>query len=1040
MLRSIVDFGLNNRWLVLGGLVALIVTGVYVLLNLPIDAFPDLTNNQVVVVTECPSMPSTEVDELVTYPIESALVGMPRVETVRSISKLGLSMVTLIFDDSLNPYLARQLVSERLQDVRARLPRNLQPALGPMATAFGEVYQYTLEGPSLMDVKTFQDWTLRYALRGVPGVSEVNAWGGQSKQYAIQLDPSALRRYRLTVHDVVERVAGNNSNFGGGYIEHAEEQYTVRGLGRASSAVDLENTAVLARGGVPVLVRDIGAVRTVPLLRYGATLRENQEAVSATVIALKGANGRAVIDRVKERLAQLHLPGGYRLRAFYDQSEIIDGAIHTVLHNLVEAGLLVSVILLLFLGDLRAALIVAAMIPLSVLFGFIGMAIFGVSANLMSLGALDFGMIVDGSVVMIENSVHHLEKSRQERPSMNSIRKASQEVARPILFGVAIIIAVYLPVFSLQGLEGRMFRPMALTVCSALLGSLVLALMTVPALSTYFLKAKVNPQGTWYRQLERLRGLYRRSLDYTLDRRRLLVAVAVAGVAAAVVSLRYIGTEFMPKLDEGSILITSRKLPGIALSESINISKEIAETIRSFPEVTGVVTKLGRPDIATEAMGIYESDSYLRLAPKDEWRCCRTKQELIERLSNALQKIPGVTYTFTQPMEMRLDETVTGIRGDVAIKIFGNDLNTLEDLGKRMLALVSSVPGAADTQMEVTTGVAELQVNAIRPALARYGLNVSDVQELIETLVGGQPVSEMIEGQARFPISVRLADRLRNDPETLKELVLRAPGGELVPLDQVAEIRTVRGPEVIYRENAQRRVAIQTNVRGMDLGSFVRLAQEKVNGSFSLPPGYEIQWGGQFENQTRANRRLMFVLPLSIAIIFSLLFATFHSVRQALLILLNVPFALVGGVAALWLRGMNLNLSASIGFIALFGVAVLNGVVLVSYINSLRLKGLTTLLAIREGAVDRLRPVLITALVASIGFLPMAVSTETGAEIQRPLATVVIGGLITSTLLTLYLLPALYQWFSPKDDESYRDVGRSELSGAIMSSGSPPMA
>ena len=1019
MLTRIVDWALDSRWLVLAALVALVLTGGYVLSNLPIDAFPDLTNNQVVVVTECPSMSSTEVDELVTYPIQSALAGMPHIETVRSISKLALSMITVIFDDSFNQYLARQLVAERLQEVRPRLPRNLQPVLGPMATAFGEVYQYTLESraKSLMDIKTFQDWTLRYALRSVPGVSEVNAWGGQSKQYAIQIDPIGLRRYGLTVHDVIERVAGNNSNFGGGYIEHAEQQYTIRGLGRASGPGDLENTVLLAHDGVPVLLEDVAAVATAPLLRYGATLRDTHEAVSATAIALKGENGRAVIDRIKTRLAQIHLPEGYRLRAFYDQSQIINGTIHTVLHNLLEAGLLVTVILLLFLGDLRAAIIVAAMIPLSILFGFIGMAIFGVTANLMSLGAIDFGMIVDGSVVMIENSVHHLEKSSDKR-LVESIRTASHEVARPILFGVAIIIAVYLPIFTLQGLEGRMFRPMAITVCSALLGSLILALTAVPALSTYFLRDREVKRNRiseiWHAQPGRLRDAYARSLDRASKHRAILIGLAVILVAAAITSLRFIGTEFMPKLDEGSIVITSRKLPGIALSESIDISKEIAGTIRSFPEVVGVVTKLGRPDVATEAMGIYESDSYLQLAPRNEWKCCHNKEELIEKLSEALQKIPGVTYNFTQPMEMRLDETVTGVRGDVAIKIFGDDLKTLEDLGKRVLALISSIPGAAEPQMEVLSGVAELQVNVTRPALARYGLNVSDVEEVVETLVGGRPLSEMIEGQARFPISVRLPERLRNDPEALKEILLRAPGSELVKLNQVAQVRTVLGPEVISRENARRRMAVQTNVRGTDLGSFVRLAQERVNSSIKLPPGYEIEWGGQFENQSRANRRLTFVLPVSVAIIFASLFATFHSLRQASLILLNVPFALVGGIGALWVRGLNLNLSASVGFIALFGVAVLNGIVLVSYINSLRQRGLVMQAAIREGAADRLRPVLITALVASIGFLPMAISTETGAEIQRPLATVVIGGLITSTFLTLYILPLLYPWFTPK--------------------------
>ncbi|MCU1327159.1 MAG: heavy metal efflux pump, cobalt-zinc-cadmium [Bryobacterales bacterium] len=1020
MLRRVIDSSLDNRWLVLAALVGLIGAGLAVLLRLPIDAFPDLTNNQVVVVTECPSMSPSEVDELVTFPIESALAGMPRIESVRSTSKLGLSMITLVFEDGLNTYLARQLVAERLLDVRDRLPRNVSPALGPMATAFGEVFQYTLDNPghSLMDVKTFQDWNLRYALRSVPGVSEVNAWGGLTKQYAIEINPEALRRYGLTVHDVVQRTAENNANFGGGYIEHAAEQYTVRGLGRLQSAADLESIVVLARGGVPVTLRDVAKISVVPLLRYGATLEEAHEAVSATVITLKGENGRAAIARIKERMAAVTFPEGFKLNVFYDQSEVINGTIKTVRRNLLEAGLLVGAVLLLFLGDVRAALIVAAMIPLSMLFGFIGMAAFGVSANLMSLGAIDFGMIVDGSVVMIENSVHRLDRARGRHALLDTIRHASHEVARPILFGVAIIIAVYLPIFTLQGLEGRMFRPMAVTVCSALLGSLILALTVVPVLSSYFLKVRAETSGHLSERLfARLRAGYERSLAGAIRFRWALLAVAVLVVSGSLLSLRYIGTEFMPKLDEGSILITTRKLPGISLTQSLDISKEIAREIQNFPEITGVVTKLGRPDIATEAMGIYESDSYLRLAPHEQWKCCETKQELVEAVSTALRKIPGVSYSITQPMEMRVDETVTGIRGDVAVKIFGEDLKILEDLGKRTLAVISAVPGAAEPQMEVTSGVAELQVELDRKALARYGMNVADVQELVETLIGGKPVSEMIEGRARVPISVRLPGDMRNDPDALRKLVLRAPGGELVTLDQVALVHTLRGPEVISRENTNRRVAIQTNVRGTDMGTFVREAQRRVNAGVKLPAGYEIQWGGQFENQSRANRRLMIVLPVSVVIIFGLLFATFHSVKQAGLILLNVPFALVGGIAALWIRHLNLNLSASIGFIALFGVAVLNGIVLVSHINALRHQGKPMDDAVQHGAADRLRPVLITALVASLGFIPMALSKATGAEIQRPLATVVIGGLFTSTLLTLYLLPILYPWFSGRATE-----------------------
>jgi len=571
MLNRIVNYSLDNRWLVLAALAALLVGGGYVLFHLPIDAFPDLTNNQVVVVTEAPSMSSTEVDELITYPLETALSGLPRIETVRSISKLGLSMITLIFDDSLNQYLARQLVAERLQDARSRLPQDIQPVLGPMATAFGEVYQYTLENKneSLMDVKTYQDWTLRNALRSLTGVSEVNAWGGQTKQYSIDVDPDALRRYGISVHDVIQRVSENNSNFGGGYIEHAGEQYTVRGIGRTTDLADLQNIVLLSRNGVPILVKNVATVTEAPLLRYGATLNETHEVVSATAITLKGENGRNAIQRIKDRIAQIHIPAGYQLRAFYDQSQIINGTIHTVRKNLLEAGLLVTVVLLLFLGDLRAALIVAMMIPLSMLFGFIGMALFGVSANLMSLGAIDFGMIVDGSVVMIENSVHRLERSRNNR-ILESVRIASHEVARPILFGVAIIIAVYLPILTLQGLEGRMFRPMAITVCSALLGSLLLALTVVPTLSSYCLKTRIAHRTTFSEKwFMKVRQFYEHTLDIALHHKWSLLTVAVLLVATALLSLKFIGTEFMPKLDEGSILITSRKLPGISLTQSL---------------------------------------------------------------------------------------------------------------------------------------------------------------------------------------------------------------------------------------------------------------------------------------------------------------------------------------------------------------------------------------------------------------------------------------------------------------------------------------
>ncbi len=1017
MLDRFVDFHLKHRWFVLAGLLALVALGWYTLTAIPIDAFPDLTNNQVVVVTECPAMAPAEVEQLVTFPIETALMGLPRTEGIRSVSKFGLSMITVVFEDSVNIYFARQLVNERLQEVRARLPEGLEPSLGPVATAFGEVYQYTLEGPGFtqMDLKTLHDWQIKPQLRTVPGVNEVNTWGGETKQYQIEVDPVRLQGYGLSLRDVFERIRENNANFGAGFIEHASEQYNVRGLGRARSLTELEQIVLLAREGTPVLLRDVARIEVRPAPRQGAVLRDGRgETVSGMAIMLKGENGRRVIERVKQKLASLRLPEGVRVVPFYDQSTVIDGTIRTVKRNLFEAAILVTAVLLLFLGNIKAALIVAAVIPLSMLVGFMGMRAFGISANLMSLGAIDFGMIVDGAVVMMENSVRKLRHAGGERhfDPLERVRQAAHEVARPIVFAVAIIIAVYLPIFFLQGLEGRMFRPMAITVCSALVGSLVLALAVVPTAAVVVLRrgARERPEH-WFERLERL---YVRLLGWVLRHRAPVLAAALLVLVAASASLAWIGTEFMPRLDEGSILIETRKLPGISLTESVEISRRIEQVILGFPEISGVVTKLGRPDVATEAMGIYQGDVYVLLKPRPEWRRFRTKEELIAALSEALATVPGVNYNFTQPMAMRLDEVVSGIKADVALKIFGEDPRVLEQLAEQALRIVSGVPGAADAQMEIVSGVAELRVEVDRSALARYGLNVSDVRELVEAAVAGRQASEMIDGQRRFAIVVRLPERYRQDPAALAEVSLPAPGGERVRLGQIARIEVARGPEVITRENGQRRIVVQANVRGRDLGSFVAEAQRRVAASLRLPPGYLVDWGGQFENQERATRRLMIVVPLSVALIFALLFATFDSVPHALLILLNVPFALVGGIAALWLRGLHLNLSASVGFIALFGVAVLNGIVMVSYINRLRMQGMGCLEAVVSGARVRLRPVLMTALVASLGFLPMATATTTGAEVQRPLATVVIGGLVSSTLLTLFLLPALYPWFCRK--------------------------
>jgi len=1006
---------LRQRLFVLLCLAGLVVAGVAAYRSLPVEAFPDLTNNQVVVITEAPGMAAVEVEQRVTYPLETALMGVPGAEQVRSISKFGLSIVTIVFEDRVPVYFARQLVAERLGEARGRMPVGLDPTLGPVATAFGEVYQYLVEGDGVdpMEKKTLQDWVLRTRLRSVKGVGEVNSWGGLTKQFQVIVDPLKLDKYGLTLHDVLHAIADNNTAFGGGFIEHRSERYTVRGVGLARDVDDLRRIVVAAQAGVPILVGDVAEVRIAPMPRNGAVTRDGTgESVAGMVILLKGENARTVTERVKQRLTEIatSLPAGMSITPFYDQTEVIDRTTHTLRKNLLEGSLLVIVVLFLFLRDVRAALLVAAVIPLSLLAGFIGMHGFGVSANLMSLGAIDFGLIVDGAVVMMENFIRRrggLGGQRALTQRLAFFTSAATEVARPVLFGVLIIIAVYLPIFALQGLEGKMFRPMAITVCSALLGSLILSLTVVPVLSSFLLRTEGGEhEEGWF---ERLRLRYAMHLADAMDHPVRTLVVAVTVVCAAIVSVPFLGTEFMPKLDEGSILIETRKLPSVALADSVDISGRIEQLLLRFPEVRKVVTKLGRPDLATEAMGIYQGDVYVLLHPNERWRSGRTKEQLVDAMAAALADMPGVTFNITQPMAMRLDEVVSGVKADVAVKVFGPDPADLEQIGEQVRAVLAAVPGVADLQVEVLSGAAQLQIDIDRERIARYGLNVTDLREMVETAVGGTEATEVLDGVRRFAVVVRFPDALRADPDALRGMLLTAPGGERVPLGQVATVHTMRGPEVINRENGERRLVVQCNVRGRDLGGFVAEAQRRMETALRVPTGYHLAWGGQFENQERAMRRLAVVIPLSLAIIFVLLFVTFSRVRQAALVILNVPFALVGGVAALWLRGLNLNLSAAVGFIALFGVAVLNGVVMIAAVNQLRADNTGLRDAVLTGAGRRLKPVLMTALVASLGFVPMALSHGAGAEVQRPLATVVIGGIVTSTLLTLIVLPTLYE-------------------------------
>ncbi len=1045
MIRALIEFSLNQRLLVFILVLALAGAGFYALTTLPIDSYPDLTNNQVNIFTQAPGMAAAEVEQLVTYPIESAMMGMRKTEEVRSISKFALSVVTIVFDDSIDPYFARQLVNERLQEARNRLPAGVETALGPPATPFGEISHYVVEGKNMnaMELRTLHDWIVKPQLRTLPGVNDINSWGGLTQQYHVLVNPERLTAYQLTVRDVYEALATNNTNFGGSYIERGAEGYTVRGLGRfeaAQAEEEIRNVVVKAAQGVPVLVKDVATVEIGAAVRQGAVSKDGKgEVVSGMVIMSKGESSKNVIERVHERFRQIaaSLPAGVKLTPFYEQTDLINRTIRTVATNLIEGGLLVIAVLFLFLWNVRASLIVAIVIPLSMLIAFIGMKAFGLTANLMSLGAIDFGLIVDGAVVMIENFISRINSSATSSANFqlassttdasnenqtaskaasqinslrNIVRLSALEVARPIVFGIAIIIAVYLPLFALEGLEARMFRPMALTVVCALLGALLLTLLLVPALGSLALKPVQH--GGHERVMIFLQNVYRRMLRTVMRWRVLTVGLALLLVVVTLVSMSRLGTEFMPKLDEGQFLIETRRLPSVGLTQAVDISRMVEQALLEFPEVKNVITKLGRPDLATDTMGVYQGDVYVILKPIEEWKTAKTREGLIAAFDKKLQTVPGVAYNFTQPLEMRMDEVISGVRADVAVKLFGDDFAALESTAERIRRVLERVSGSADVQVEALSGAAEIQIELKRAEMARYGLHVEDVKQVIETSIGGKVATEVIDGRKRFDVVVRLPEAIRRDNQAILRMLLPTPNGEKISLAQVAAIKTAEGPEVVNREDAQRRIVIQSNVRGRDIGSFVAEAQAAIAKDVKLPTGYYVTWGGEFENQQRAMKRLYIVVPLAIGMIFLLLYSMFNSLKYATLIIVNLPFALVGGVAALWLRELNLSLSSAVGFIALFGVAVLNGVVMVSYINQLREKGLPLYDAVLEGASSRLRPVLMTALVASLGFIPMALSTQPGAEVQRPLATVVIGGLITSTLLTLFVLPTLYEWIS----------------------------
>ena len=1018
MIERLIAAALRYRVAVVAATLALVAAGGWALSSISFDAFPDLTPNQVQVITVAPGLSPNEVENLVSYPVETAMMGLPRTEGVRSISKAGISVVTVSYQDDVDMYFARAQVQQRTQDAADALPAGLRPTLGPPATPMGEVFQYLVESESasLMELKNIQEYTIKPLLRTVPGVADVNSWGGMVQQFHVSVDPSRLSGYGLTIVDVQQALARNNGNFGAGYIETRGERFTIRGLGRLGDATDIGNVVVTTRnGGTPIYVRDIAEVAAGAMPREGAVSRDGKgETLSGMIVMLKGANGKEVVTGVEERLKEVTplLPKGVMIRPFYNQGEVVDRTTRTVFKNLLEGGVLVTIILFVFLRNIRASLITASVIPVSLLFAFLVMERSGVSANLMSLGALDFGLIVDASVVMVENFVRRLEHAGATDASQRRrlIQQAAFEVGRPIVFGVFIIIAVYLPIFSLTGLEGRMFTPMAFTVCVAVLGSLVLALTYVPMMSSFLLVRVRDTPSRWF---EAVRGWYARVLAWSLSHRAVVVAAATLLLVVSLASVPFLGTEFMPKLDEGSMLIETRRLPSTSLPQGMAIAREVERTLLKFPEVQGIVTKMGRPELATETMGLYAGDVYVLLKPRDQWQVS-SNEALIEKMDAALQQMPGIDYNFTAPMAMRLDEAISGVRTELGVKVFGEDLGILQQKANEIRDVIATVRGAADVSVDVSAGAMQVQLALDRAALARQGLNVSDVREAVEAGVGGAQATEIIDGRKRFPVVVRLAEAYRGTPEAIGALLLATPSGGKVALSQVARVQVVEGPELINHENGERMVVVQSNVRGRDLGGFARDVQRAVGSRVSLPDGYFVTYGGQFANQERALKRLTVIVPVVLLLIVAFLYTSFGNARQALLVMLNVPFALVGGIAALWLRHLHLNLSASVGFIALFGVAVLNGVVLVAYINQLRDEGRSLADAVREGSAIRLRPVLMTALVASFGFIPMAVSTSPGAEVQRPLATVVIGGLITSTVLTLIVLPVVYAWLEER--------------------------
>ena len=1034
MLARIIGFAIRQRWFVIATVALLCALGIYSASRLPIDAVPDITNVQVQINTEAEGFSPLESEQRITFPIETAIAGLPKLAYTRSVSRYGLSQVTVVFDDGTDIFFARQLVNERIQAAKSQLPPGIEPEMGPIATGLGEIFMYAVEPKpnarkpdgsawTPTELRTLHDWVVRPQMRTIPGVAEVNTVGGYTKQYHVTPNPGRLAALKLSLTDVVEALERNNANVGAGYVERGGEQILIRVPGQAADEADLSQIIVATRGGVPIRIGDVAEVVIGSALRTGAASENGKEIVLGTIFMLTGENPRTVSLAAAERLKQAtqSLPAGVIAHPLYDRTELVERTIGTVQENLLEGALLVIVVLFLLLGNIRAALITAAVIPISMLVTLTGMVEGGVSANLMSLGALDFGLIVDGAVIIVENCLRRLGEAqhragrlldRDERFGL--VASASAEVIRPSIFGIVIITVVYLPIFALTGIEGKTFHPMAITVVMALTAALILSLTFVPAAIALFVTGKVEEKEN--RVMRSLKGRYAPLLDRTMKHGKLVVSGALLLVGLSALAATRLGSEFIPNLDEGDIAMHALRIPGTSLGQAVAMQEALEARIRQFPEVERVFAKIGTADVATDPMPPSVADNFIMLKDRKAWPDPKkSRDQLVAELNAAVNEIPGNNYEFTQPVQMRMNELIAGVRSDVAIKLFGDDLDQLLESGGAIEEITESIPGAEDVKIEQVTGLPVLAVTPRREMLARYGINVADVQDAVATATGGRPAGEVFEGDRRFDVVVRLPEAMRTDLDALGQLPIPVGGagdaasGSFVPLSEVATIELAVGPNQISRENGKRRAVITANVRDRDLGSFIAELRSAIDTRVTLPDGYYVEYGGTFEQLQSATTRLQIVVPLALILIFGLLFTLFGSAKDAAIVFSGVPLALTGGIAALALRGIPLSISAGVGFIALSGVAVLNGVVMLSFINDLRMRGYALDAAIREGALTRLRPVLMTALVASLGFVPMALNVGAGSEVQRPLATVVIGGVLSSTILTLIVLPALYR-------------------------------